>query len=109
MTHADAIVGIAIGAAAIAFGVRAMMFYPLGPGQRPKPSTKTIPRWLGRLWSIGIGAWLIFGSIPNLRGLWYWRDLWADWWLLPFVGVACVLNLMLRESESEGEVQSLQL
>lgn len=102
-------IGIAMGAAAIFFGVRATEFYALGPRQRPKPNTKTIPRWFGRLWCIGIGALLIFWSVPDLRGPWHWPDLWADWWVLPFVGVVCVFNLILSESESEGEIQSLDL
>jgi hypothetical protein len=109
VTHADAIIGLAIGAAAIVCGVGATEFYALGPGQRPKPPTKTISRWFGQLWCFGIGALLIFWSLPNLRGSWHWHDLWDDWWLVPFVGVVCVLNLMLSESGSEGEIQSLNL
>ncbi len=109
MTHADAMIGLAIGAAAIVCGVGAREFYALGPGQRPKPSTKTIRRWFGQLWCLGIGALLIFWSLSNLRGSWHWHDFWNDWWLVPFLGVVCVLNLMLSESESEGEIQSLNL
>ena len=58
---------------------------------------------------VGIGALLIFWSLPNLRGSWHWHDFWDDWWLVPFLGVVCVLNLMLSESESEGEIQSLNI
>ena len=102
-------IGILIGAAAIVCGAGATEFYALGPGQRPKPSTNTIPRWFGRLWCYGIGALLIFWSLPNLRGSWHWHDFLDDWWLVPFMGVVCVLNLMLSESESDGEIQSLNL
>jgi hypothetical protein len=109
VTHADAMIGIVIGAAATVCGVGATEFYALGPGQRPMPSTKTIPRWFGQLWCYGIGVLLIFWSLPNLRGSWHWHDFWDDWWLVPFLGVVCVLNLMLSESESDGEIQSLNL
>jgi hypothetical protein len=109
VTHADAIIGIAIGVAAIVFGVKATEFYALGPGQRPKPSTKPVSRWFGKVWYIGIGVLAISWSLPSLHGPWYWSDLWADWWLLPFLGVVCVLNLMLSESSSEGEIQTLQI
>ena len=51
VTHADAMIGLAIGAAAIVCGVGAREFYALGPGQRP--STKTIRRWFGQLWCFG--------------------------------------------------------
>jgi hypothetical protein len=45
----------------------------------------------------------------NRVASWHWHDFWDDWWLVPFLGVVCVLNLMLSESESEGEIQSLNL
>ena len=106
MSHADAMIGIAMGSAALVLGVKATDFYALGPGQRPKPATKTIPRWFGRLWFIGMGVFLICWSLPGLRGDWHWRDLLADWWLLAFFGVVCVLNLMFSESGSEVEIQS---
>jgi len=109
VTHADAIIGLAIGAAAIVCGVGATEFYALGPAQSPKPNTRTIPRWFGRLWCFGIGTLSIFWSLPNLRGPWHWRDFLDDWWLMPFLGVVCVLNLMLSESGFEGEIQSLNL
>ena len=102
MTHADAMIGRAIGAAAIVCGVGAREFCSLGPGQRPKPSTKTIRRWFGQLWSLGIGVVLIFWSLPNLRGSWHWHDFWDDWWLVPFLGVVCVLNLAQRENDDAG-------
>jgi hypothetical protein len=102
-------IGIAAAAAALVFGAGGTEFYALGPGQRPKPSTKTIPQWFGRLWCIGIGVLLISWCLPDLRGSWHWFDLWGDSWLLPFLGVVCVLNLMLSESGSEGEIQSLHL
>jgi hypothetical protein len=109
VTHEDAIIGIAMGAAGIFLGLRGAEFYSLGPGRRPKPGTRTIPRWFGQFWCIGIGAWLIYWSLPGLRGSWHWRDLGDDWWLLPFFGVVCMLNLMLSEPESETEIQSLHL
>ena len=109
MTHADAMIGLVIGAAAIVCGVGAREFYALGPGQRTKPRTKTIPRWLGQLWCFGLGALLILWFLPNLRGSWHWHDFFDDWWLVPFLGVVCVLNLIWSESESEGEIQSLNL
>ncbi|RSL17133.1 hypothetical protein EDE15_2661 [Edaphobacter aggregans] len=95
-------IGLMIGAAAIACGVGAR-------GQRPKLGTKTIPRWFGQLWCFGIGALSIFWSLPNLRGSWHRHDFFDDWWLVPFLGVVCVLNLILSESESDGEIQSLNL
>ena len=109
MTHADAMIELAIGAAAIVCGVGVREFYALDLGQHPKPSTKTIRRWFGQLWCFGIGALLIFWSLPNLRGSWHWHDFWDDRWLVPCLGVVCVLNLMLSESESEGEIQSLNI
>jgi hypothetical protein len=45
----------------------------------------------------------------NRVASWHWHDFWDDWWLVPFLGVVCALNLMLSESESEGEIQSLNL
>jgi hypothetical protein len=98
-----------MGAAAIVLGARATEFYALGPGQRPKPSTKPIPRWFGVLWCIGTGVLLISWGLPGLRGSWHWRDIWDDWRLVPILGVVCVLNLMLSESGSEAEIQSLHL
>ena len=105
MTHADAMIGLAIGAAAIVCGVGAREFYALGPGQRP--STKTSDGGSDSCGASGIGALLILWSLPNLLGSWHWHDFWDDWWLVPFLGVVCVLNLMLSESESEGKIQSL--
>jgi len=98
-----------MGATATVFGLRATKFYALGPGQRPKATTKTIPRWFGRLSCIGIGAFLVCWSLPGLRGSWSWSDIWADWWLLPFFGVVFMVSMMLSEPEPEAEIQSLHL
>src|SRR6185437_7769806 len=90
--------------------------YALGPGQRPKANTKTIPQWFGRSWFIGIGGLSIFWSLQRIRGTWHWRDLWADWWLLVFIVVAWALSRLFRRFEvfaghesSECDPQSLHL
>lgn len=116
MSHADAMIGIAMGSAALVVGVRATDFYALGPGQRPKPATKTIPRWFGRLWFIGMGAFLICWSLPGLRGDWHWRDLLADWWVFAFIGAAwaatrffSLFSATVGEESSEHQFQLLGL
>jgi hypothetical protein len=116
MTHADAIIGIALAATAITVGLIGTEFYALGPGQRPRANTKTISRWFGRSWFIGIGGMLLFRSLQGLRGTWHWRDLWADWWLLVLIVVAWSVSSLFRlfktlagHESSKNEPQSLHL
>ena len=98
-----------MGMASIVFGVRGTKFYARGLGKHLKLSFKAIPLWFGQLWCVGVGALLVCWSLPRLRGPWHWAYLWADWWLLPFFGVVCVLSLMLSESASDAKIQSLHL
>jgi hypothetical protein len=110
--HVEAVVIIAAGAGSIVMGLRSKVFYALGPGQRPRPTTKAMPRWLGRLWCIAVGGLMIYWSLPSLSGRWRWSDLWADWWLFAFFGapwiVSSVLNRM-RASEPKSGIQTLDL
>ena len=112
MDHAEPIIAIAAGAGSIVMGLRSKVFYALGPGQRPTTTTNEMPRWLGRLWCIAVGGLFIFWSLPSLRGRWQWTDLWADWWLFAFFGVAWIINGVLnrmKASEPKSEIQTLDL
>src|SRR5215467_7561703 len=97
MNHEEAVIEIAIGISAIVFGLgHKGGFYALGPGQRPKPNTKTVPRWFGRIWFMGCGGVMIYWGVPSLRGAWHWSDLWADWWLFAFFGTVWLAKSLLH-------------
>ena len=112
MDHVEAVMAIAAGTGSIVVGLRSKVFYALGPGQRPKPTTKAMPRWFGRLWFIAIGALMIYWSLPSLSGRWRWSDLWADWWLVAFFGAVWVVGSALnrmKASEPTSGIQALEL
>jgi len=101
LNHPEALIGVALGIEAIVVGMaRKGDFHALGPGQRPTPGTKTIPRWLGRLWFFGWGCVVLYWCVPRLLGRWYWRELWADWWIAVFVVIVWLLK-KLRDSQAE--------
>lgn len=113
MNHEEAVMAITVGVGSIiaALGKKGE-FHALGPGQRPKPDTKSLPRWFGRLGFIGIGALCIYWGLPSLRGTWRWSDLWADWWFFAlFAAVWLARTLVLRSGllEPRSGVQVLDL
>lgn len=113
MNHEDALIAIAIGVAAIITGMgKKGEFYALGPGQRPKPDTKPIPRWFGRLWFVGGGGLVIYWSVPSLGGTWRWSDLWVDWWLFALLAAVWVGRTLLYKYgllDPKSGVQTLGL
>jgi len=113
MNHEEAVMAIVAGVGSILTGLgKKGEFHALGPGQRPKPDTKPLPRWFGRLWFVGIGGLFVYWSLPSLRGAWRWSDLWADWWLFAvLVAVWVGRNLLQRCGlrEPKSGVQTLDL
>lgn len=85
MTHAEALLGTAIGVWAVfdaLFGRG--VFHALGPHQRPTAQTKVIPQWLGRLWFFGVGCIFLYWGGPALRGAWHFRDVIGGIWIALF-------------------------
>lgn len=54
------IVTAILGAATIAGGLFGRNFYPGLPGPRSGARAKPVPRWLGRLWFVAIGSWVLY-------------------------------------------------
>jgi hypothetical protein len=52
----DRKITVLIGIMTIVFGFIADVFYPGLHGTKKK----ALPKWVGRIWFLGIGAWLIF-------------------------------------------------
>jgi hypothetical protein len=108
MNHAEAIVGTAAGLTAVWMGLTGKKFYALGPGQRPRPKTKTIPKWIGRPWFVVVGGFFLYSSMASLRGTWRWSDLKDAWWIALFLGGVWLLNLALATLESSEPKSGLQ-
>jgi hypothetical protein len=79
--HITALVGTAIGVWAIRAGCSRGPFYALGPGQRPKPTSKPLPLWWGRTWFLTVGCVSLYWAIPRLRGQWQWSEFSGYWWV----------------------------
>ena len=79
--HITALVGTAIGVWAIRAGFSRGPFYALGPGQRPKPTSKPLPLWWGRTWFLTVGCVSLYWAIPRLRGQWQWSEFSGYWWV----------------------------
>ena len=113
MNHAEGIIGLIMGLGSILLGLTGREFYALGPGQRPRPKTRRIPRWFGVLWFGAFGCLLIYWSVPALTGRWVRRDLYGGVWIIAFLGVAWLLNKALGRLASglyrENPIQTLSL
>jgi hypothetical protein len=78
--HITALLGAAIGLWAIRSGFSPGPFYALGPGQRRKPTSKSLPVWWGRTWFLTVGCVSLYWALPKLRGQWHWNEISAYWW-----------------------------
>ncbi len=107
--HAGAVLGTFIGCVAIYGGLTKGPFYALGPGQRPTPKTKSWPRWLGCLWFCALGGYILYWSIPALRGSWRWHDLIDAVWIVTFFAGVWGLNWFVKKLGRTHERQIVSL
>ena len=100
VTHTDAALALGIGLAAILMGCFGEKFYAIGPGQRPTERTRTIPKWVGRTWCIGLGSIIVFLNFRLVLGPWNHRDVREAFRLAAFFGIVLLLNFFVRELKS---------
>ena len=66
LTRQEALL-IMLGVAGIVLGViPGVTFYPGLPGPRTGSRAKPLPRWLGRLWFISVGALMLYWGVKRL-------------------------------------------
>jgi hypothetical protein len=113
MTHVEGLLGTVAGFGALILGLSGRKFYALGPGQRPKATTKPIPRWFGASWFCIWAGVALYVSVPALRGSWNSHDLSEAEWIVGVAGVAVVASFAFRRLSyglhKDYEAKSLSL
>ena len=100
VSHTDAAFGLTLGLAAILMGCFGEKFYAFGPGQRPTERTRTIPKWVGRTWCIGLGSILVFWNFRLVLGPWNSGDIREAFRLVAIFCIMLLLSFVVRELKS---------
>ncbi len=95
-THTDAAFALVLGGGAVLVGCFGRKFYALGPGQRVRENSRTIPTRLGRIWFVVIGSAMVYWSFSSVLGTWNHEDLREGYRLAGAIAVVSLVSFAAR-------------